>query len=38
MAPSTSYVVVLDAAGRVVYTGVGAEQDLAAVVAKLVKG
>ena len=27
-APSTSYVVVLDAKGRVVYTGVGAAQDL----------
>lgn len=28
-APSTSYVVVLDAKGRVTYTGVGANQDLA---------
>ena len=28
-APSTSYVVVLDAKGRVAYTGVGADQDLA---------
>jgi thiol-disulfide isomerase/thioredoxin len=28
-APATSYVVALDAAGRVVYTGVGPEQDLA---------
>ena len=28
-APSTSYVVVLDAKGRVTYTGVGADQDLA---------
>lgn len=27
-APSTSYVAVLDAAGKVVYTGVGADQDL----------
>jgi thiol-disulfide isomerase/thioredoxin len=27
-APATSYVAVLDAKGRVVYTGVGAEQDL----------
>ncbi len=27
-APSTSYVAVLDARGKVVYTGVGAEQDL----------
>lgn len=29
-APATSYVVVLDARGRVVYTGVGADQALAA--------
>ena len=28
-APSTSYIVALDARGRVVYTGVGAEQDIA---------
>ena len=28
-APSTSYVVILDAKGRVSYTGVGADQDLA---------
>ncbi|HEX6940535.1 MAG TPA: TlpA disulfide reductase family protein [Longimicrobiales bacterium] len=28
MAPTTSYVVVLDAAGRVVYTGTGEEQDI----------
>jgi hypothetical protein len=35
-APSTSYVVVLDASGRVVYTGVGAEQDIAAAAAKAV--
>jgi len=27
-APSTSYVVALDATGRVVYTGIGAEQDI----------
>jgi len=27
-APSTSYVVALDATGRVVYTGVGAQQDI----------
>ncbi|MEX0907739.1 MAG: TlpA disulfide reductase family protein [Gemmatimonadota bacterium] len=33
-APSTSYIVALDVAGRVVYTGVGAEQDLAAAAAK----
>jgi thiol-disulfide isomerase/thioredoxin len=35
-APSTSYVVVLDRHHRVVYTGVGAEQDLEAAVAKAV--
>lgn len=29
-APTTSYVVALDARGRVVYTGVGADQDIAA--------
>lgn len=29
-APSTSYIVALDRAGRVVYTGIGADQDLAA--------
>lgn len=29
MAPSTSYIVALDAAGRVVYTGVGEDQDVA---------
>ncbi|HEX7117996.1 MAG TPA: TlpA disulfide reductase family protein [Longimicrobiales bacterium] len=34
MAPTTSYVVVLDAAGRVVYTGTGEEQDIEAAVAK----
>jgi thiol-disulfide isomerase/thioredoxin len=28
MAPTTSYVVILDASGTVVYTGVGSEQDL----------
>jgi thiol-disulfide isomerase/thioredoxin len=33
-APSTSYIVVLDASGRVVYTGVGAEQDIATAAAK----
>jgi thiol-disulfide isomerase/thioredoxin len=35
-APSTSYVVVLDAKGRVVYTGTGAEQKLEPVVAKAI--
>jgi thiol-disulfide isomerase/thioredoxin len=34
MAPSTSYVVALDAAGRVVYTGVGEDQDIAAAARK----
>jgi len=35
-APSTSYVMVLNAAGKVVYTGVGADQDLVAAVKKAV--
>jgi thiol-disulfide isomerase/thioredoxin len=35
-APTTSYVVALDAQGRVVYTGVGADQDIAAAAAKAV--
>ena len=30
MAPATSYVVIIDAAGRVVYTGVGADQQFEA--------
>lgn len=34
MAPSTSYVVALDAAGRVVYTGVGEDQDIATAAAR----
>jgi thiol-disulfide isomerase/thioredoxin len=34
MAPSTSYVVALDADGRVVYTGVGEHQDIAAAARK----
>jgi thiol-disulfide isomerase/thioredoxin len=33
-APATSYVVVLDKAGRVVYTGLGGKQDLEAAVKK----
>lgn len=33
---TTSYVVVLDAAGRVVYTGVGSEQDLEAALERVV--
>jgi peroxiredoxin len=36
-APSTSYVAVLDAKGRVVYTGVGADQDIEAALDKAVK-
>lgn len=36
MAPSTSYIVVLDASGRVVYTGIGDDQDLAAAVGRAV--
>lgn len=33
-APTTSYIVALDAAGRVVYTGVGDDQDIAAAARK----
>jgi thiol-disulfide isomerase/thioredoxin len=36
-APTTSYVVALDAAGRVVYTGVGADQDIAAAAARAMR-
>jgi hypothetical protein len=32
--PATSYVVVLDRQGRIVYTGVGGDQDLVAAVRK----
>ena len=35
-APSTSYIVVLDAAGKVVYTGAGGDQKLAPVLARVV--
>jgi thiol-disulfide isomerase/thioredoxin len=35
-APATSYIVALDAQGRVVYTGIGADQDLAAAALKAV--
>ena len=35
-APTTSYIVVLDAAGKVTYTGVGEDQDIAAAVARAV--
>ena len=34
-APTTSYIVILDRAGKVVYTGAGAEQDIAAVLQRL---
>lgn len=34
MAPSTSYVVMLDAAGKVVYTGLGEDQDIESAVQK----
>jgi thiol-disulfide isomerase/thioredoxin len=37
-APSTSYVAVLDAKGRVVYTGVGADQQIEAALNKAVTG
>jgi len=37
-APATSYVAVLDAKGRVVYTGVGADQDLEAALERAVTG
>jgi thiol-disulfide isomerase/thioredoxin len=35
-APTTAYVAILDAEGRVAYTGVGADQDLEGVLARLV--
>ena len=37
MAPTTSYIVMLDRRGMVVYTGVGEDQDLAAGLARVVK-
>jgi thiol-disulfide isomerase/thioredoxin len=36
-APATSYVVVLDAAGKVVYTGLGGEQDLESAIRKALR-
>jgi thiol-disulfide isomerase/thioredoxin len=36
-APTTSYVVILDAAGKVAYTGTGSDQKIAEALAKLVK-
>jgi TATA-box binding protein (TBP) (component of TFIID and TFIIIB) len=35
-APSTSYVVLLDASGKVAYTGVGADQDIEAALQRVV--
>jgi thiol-disulfide isomerase/thioredoxin len=35
-APSTSYIIVLDAAGRTVYTGTGADQDIEGALARAV--
>jgi thiol-disulfide isomerase/thioredoxin len=37
-APATSYVVIVDATGRVTYTGVGGEQDLEAEIRKVLSG
>lgn len=37
-APSTSYIAVLDGRGRVVYTGVGEDQDIEAAIGKAVGG
>ena len=37
-APSTSYIAVLDASGKVVYTGVGEDQDIEAALLKAVTG
>lgn len=37
-APATSYIVVLDAAGKVVYTGLGGKQDLEPALKKVVGG
>jgi thiol-disulfide isomerase/thioredoxin len=37
-APATSYVVIIDARGRVTYTGVGGEQDLDVEIAKALSG
>ncbi|MEP7346651.1 MAG: hypothetical protein ABI877_15375, partial [Gemmatimonadaceae bacterium] len=34
--PATSYIVVVDAKGKVVYTGVGADQDIDAAVRKAI--
>lgn len=37
-APATSYVVILDGQGKVVYTGIGADQDIDAALEKAVNG
>ena len=37
-APATSYVVIIDAKGRVTYTGVGGQQDLGGEIAKALRG
>ncbi|HKI94748.1 MAG TPA: TlpA disulfide reductase family protein [Gemmatimonadales bacterium] len=37
MAPTTSYIVILDGTGKVVYTGVGEDQDVTPILAKLTK-
>jgi predicted transcriptional regulator len=37
-APATSYVLVLDAAGKVVYTGLGGKQDLEPAIRKALGG
>ena len=36
-APVTSYIVIIDAAGKVAYTGTGADQDLAGALARVTK-
>lgn len=37
MAPTTSYIVILDGTGKVVYTGVGEDQDVTPILARLIK-
>ena len=37
MAPGTSYIVILDRTGKVIYTGAGSEQELASVLARAVR-
>lgn len=38
LAPATSYIAILDTDGRVVYTGIGPEQDIEAAVVEALKG